>query len=365
MSNVIIGGIPGFYIYFMRNSTWKSGDPASDKHQPFNPIAEATGIKVPEPVYELIAPVSDLYPQIEVDKNLEPSTLTFRCYFREPFLMLTLFTRKELPSSWTGGSDTIAANFTDRSNVDNNISVQLRLPDPSGGGKHVDLLFDGGVIMEYRWVGQSQGAVMEEIDIRFAEISENTQAVDIDDGFDDGSFDSTSLVLDGGWALWNTNLFPTKNVILLTKDVTVTIGGSAPTGLRIQSWKLTIPVPTAMEFIASSLIAGIVYEEIRGPWELSLDGKLSGNDSISEAISALASKTKATAKLEYDASPYSKYFQFTNAVLKSIEGLSIPEAGKTIDVTYLYQGAGGSLLTYNWTGAESTDPSNHINHTDV
>lgn len=364
MTNILIGGIPGFYMYWIRSTTFKAGDPSSDKHQPFNPITESTGIKVPENVYELIAPVSDLYPQIEVDKSLEPNTVTFRCYFREPFPMLTMFNYKGIPSPWTGTSDTITANFSTRDNIDENIGVQLRLPDPSGSN-HVDLLFDGGKIVEYRWVGEAQGAVMEEIDIKFSEITQSTQAVDIDDGFDDESFNSTALVLDGGWGLWNTNLFSSKKVVLLTKDVTVKIGVSAPSGLQNQSWKLTLPVPHVMDFVASSLVAGIIHEEVRGVWALELSGKLTDNTDIEEAIATLSSKTKATAKLEYDASPLSKYFQFTNAVLKNIDGLSIPEAGKSIDVTYQYEGAGGSVLSYNWTGTEATDPSAHINYTGV
>ena len=146
MTNVIIGGIPGFYIYFCRNSTFKAGDPSSDKHQPINPITESTGIKLPERVYELIAPVSDLYPQIQVDKNLEPTTITIRTYFREPFLLLTIFTYKGVTSNWTGTSNTITANFSNRDNVDNNISIQMRIPDPTSSN-HVDLLFDGGKVI--------------------------------------------------------------------------------------------------------------------------------------------------------------------------------------------------------------------------
>lgn len=318
---------------------------------------------MPEAVYDLITPVSNLYPQIEVDKNLEPSTVTFRCYFREPFMLLSLFSYKSMTSPWTGTSDTITANFSTRANIEGNIGVQMRLPDSSGSAKHVDLLFDGGKIVDYRWVGEAQGAVIEEIDIKFSEITENTQAVDIDDGFDDGSFDGVDR--DGGWGLWNTNLYANKKTVLLTKDVAVTINNVAPVGLAIQKWSLTIPVPNAMEFIASSLVAGIVYEEVRGPWSLEIDGKLQGNDAISEAISELSNKAKLTAKLEYDVSPFAKYIQFTNAVLKNITGLSIPEAGKPIDVTYIYEGAGGSILSYSWTGSEATNPSGHLNYTGV
>ena len=359
MTNVLIGGIPDFYIYFIRNTTFKGGKTSSDKHQPFNPIVSSTGIKLPERVYELITPVSDQYPQIEVDKNLEPTTITIRSYFREPFMMLTLFNYVALPSNWTATSDNISASFANQNDVDNNIGIQLRLPDPSGSGNNVDLFFYGGKIIEYRWIGEAQGAVMEEIDIKFAEITEITDAVDIDNGFDDGSFDSDSN--DGGWAWWDKTLYASKKVILLTKDVTVTIAG---TGITAQSWKLTIPVPHVMEFITSSHVAGIIYEEVRGPWRLDVDGKLTGNQDISEAVATLEDKSKDTVKLEYDTSPFSKFFQFTNGVLKNIDGLSIPEAGKTIDVTYIYEGAGGSVLSYNWTGT-APDPENHIEHTNI
>lgn len=363
MTTPMIGGIPGFYMYFCRNITFKSGDPSSDKHQPFNPVVESTGIKLPERVFDLIAPVSDLYPQIQVDKNLEPSTITIRTYFREPFMLLTIFTYKTMTSVWTGASDTITGGFDNRNDVDNNISIQLRIPDPTNSN-HVDLLFDGGRITEYRWIGEAQGAVIEEIDIKFAEITESTQAIDVDAGFDDSSFDNATLVLDGGWGLWNINLYPNKKTVLLTKDVTITIG-TLNQGFAIQSWKLTLPVPITMEFVASSQIAGIVYEEVRGPWQLEMSGKLTGNQNISEAISTVATKTTATAKIAYDASPFEKYIQFTNAVLKNIDGLSIPEAGKPIDVTYIYEGSAGSVLTYSWTGTEATDPEDHIEHTNI
>lgn len=362
MSNVMVGGIKGFYIYFCRNIVFKAGNPATDKQQPLNPITENTGIKLPERIYELITPVSDLYPQIEVDKNLEPSTITLRGYFREIFLMLTLFNSKKLPTSWSGTGDNILADFTSRLDIDNNISIQLRLPDPSGSN-HIDLFFDGGKITEYRFIGEAQDAVMEEIDIKFSEITESTQIVNIDTGFDDGSFDGDGR--NGGWALWNTNLFADKRVVLLTKDVVITIGASAPAGLAMQSFKLTLPVPQAMEFVKSSFEAGIIYEEVRGPWGLECSGKLIDKTDIVEALKTLASKTKATAKLEYDETPNNKFFQFTNAVLKNIDGISIPEAGKPIDVTYIYEGAGGSDLSYSWTGNETDDPSDHIKHTDV
>ena len=48
MSNVMIGGIPDFYMYFIRSSTFRGGKQSVDKHQPFNPIVASAGIKMPE-----------------------------------------------------------------------------------------------------------------------------------------------------------------------------------------------------------------------------------------------------------------------------------------------------------------------------
>ena len=66
-------------------------------------------------------------------------------------MMITLFNYKALPSQWTTTSDNISASFANQNDIDNNIGVQLRLPDQSGGGNNVDLFFDGGKIVEYRW----------------------------------------------------------------------------------------------------------------------------------------------------------------------------------------------------------------------
>jgi hypothetical protein len=359
MSNVISGGIPGFYIYFFVNGTFQAGDPATQEQLPLNPITEATGITLPERVYDLIPSVADLYPLIEVDKSLDPSTITLKMHFRELFLLLRVFTFVGASSPWSGTSDSISANFGNRDNIDLNIGIQIRLPDPSGGGNHVDLLFDGGRIEAYRLLGEAQHSVKEEVDIKFSEITQNTQAVNMDAGIHDNSFQNL-----GGWAYWDVNQYASINSVLLSKDTAITVGaGVAPPGLAIQSWSLEIPVPNAMEFVASSMVAGITFEEVRGPWLLKIDGKLRDNQSIAQAILALEDKTRGTAMVRYNAAPLNKWIRFTQAVLKNIEGISIPTAGEAMDVTYVYEGAGGSVLSFLWTGTEPTNPHPYINYT--
>lgn len=350
------------YIYWCKNATWKSGDPSSDKHIPFNPMVEKQGIKLPEAIYKLVHVVSDLYPIIDVDQRLEPSTVTFRMYYRDPILLAAMFTYKGLPTAWSGTADVMTFNFSNRDDETPNIAVQLHLEDKSGGGNHVNLLLDGGKITGYRWIIEEGEAMIEEVDIKFAEVSENTQAVDMDAGLDDGSFDDATAGTDGGWSLWDGQLCDDKKKAVHASSCTLTVGGAAVPGLHVQRARLEIDVPKAMKFVASSKTAGIAYDEKRVPYKGIFEGVLKGNNDISEAIAHLSSKTTGTVKFQYATN---KYLQFTNGVLKNINDLSIPGAGESMDVSYEYEGAGSSVLTFSWTGNEATDPSNYIDHTDV
>jgi len=150
MGNIISS--ENMYIYFFRNATWKAGVPATDTQTPFNPIVDSLGIKVPQKVYDLLTTANSMYPNIHLDKHMEPSTITFRSYYRDPFLLLTLFTYKGVPAAWTATDDVITGTFASRLNVDENIGVQIHLRDVSGGVKHLNLFLDGGKITGYRWI---------------------------------------------------------------------------------------------------------------------------------------------------------------------------------------------------------------------
>src|SRR4030042_6749005 len=474
------------YLYWMRNTTWKSGTLGTDKQIPFNPITETQGIKVPPRVYELLRTSDSLYPTIEMDKQLEPSTITFKTYFRDPFMLLTLFTKKTVTAAWTGTADVITGSFTDDNCIDENIAVQFHIHDNSGSNKHIDLFLDGGKITRYSLSAEQSGALMEEFDIKFAEITEGTgYYIDIDDGFDDAKWDQTGVAeistivakaaasitnntyffiygangtgdktkyhvwfnkagagvdpaptgstaiavaigaadtaqqnsdaitavlqahsafnatngagtlttvtvtcanagdvpdiidfnstltlaittqgktaLDGGWALWDGQLIDSAEKVVLASNLTLEVGGAAPVGLRLQSFTLEFEVDKIMEFVANSMTAGISWEDVRGPWKASLSGKLSGNDAFVEAKAQVSSKTKSTIKLEYATD---KYIQFTNGILKNIDGLNIPKSGESIDVTYEYEGGASSGLSFSWTGNEANDPSAMIRHVD-
>ncbi len=191
---------PGYRIMYGTSSTFKAGDPSSDKHQAFNPMISS--IDFPDSIkyaIEQITTCNKLYPNIEYDTKLEEGTVTFSCHFRDPILFSTLFTYKGLPTSWTGSGDTMTFDFSNLINKDVNIWVQYHVEDSSGESNHLDVLLDGGELVSYK-LSFEGGPIIEEFEIKFATISVATEtdstgayAIDIDDGFDDGSFDQTGV----------------------------------------------------------------------------------------------------------------------------------------------------------------------------
>jgi len=191
----------GSNIFWGRSTTFKGGDRSVDKHQAFNPMVAA--IDFPESLkytIEKITTMDKLFPNIEFDKQLEESTVRFNCLFKDPFMLATFFTYKGVPGTWTGSNDTMTFNFSTLANQDKNIWVQMHIHDQSGNSNHIDLFLDGGEIEKYTLTFEQGKPVYESFEIKFVEINIATEtdstgayACDIDDGFDDGSFDQTGV----------------------------------------------------------------------------------------------------------------------------------------------------------------------------
>lgn len=465
-----------------RNATFKSGNPDSDTHQAFNPMIEGQSITFPKRVIELITTCESLYPNIEYDKQRDPSTVTFKTIFRSPFMLMTPFTNKTVPGAWTGTEDTISADFTSRGDIDNNIWVVIHLEDATGNGNHINLFLDGGQVVEYRWTWEQGGYLQEEVDIMFAEVSETAYLPDIADGFDGAQFNRTGVAevstitavaassitnntyffiyladgtggqdkyhvwfnkdgagvdpapsgstaiavavttgqtagtiataigaaldgaadnfgtpavdgavvtvtqqqqgditdiidnnsgltlatttqgetpIDGGWDQWDGEVCTSSAAVIPSTVVTATFAGSAPDGIDIMGGTLTLKFPKQMQHIASAQDVDHFFEEVRGPWECSLRGILSGNNPITEIIATLANKTEGTLKVAYNAGA-DKYLQFTNAVLMEPNEVEIAAAGKNQEIDLKYVGTASSALTFSWTGTEATDPTSMI-----
>lgn len=193
MSDTLAGS--GSYVYGGTSSTYKSGDRAVDTHLPFNPMIKSPDL--PESmryVIEKITTFEKTYPNIEYDAELGEGTVRFRCQFRDPLWMDKFFSYKGVTTTWTGTGDQLTYNFSVRTNIDNNIWVQVHVHDQSGNGNHLNFFLDGGKMISYKWILEVGKPIIEEFEIKFAKIIVNSEyPPDITDGFDDASFNLTGV----------------------------------------------------------------------------------------------------------------------------------------------------------------------------
>lgn len=350
----------GSYAYYGRSTTYKGGDPSSEEHQGFNPLID---LKLPEGLEHAIKHVfvfSSLDPVISYTEKLQDAEVTFTMHFRDPFLLLAMTTYNTMPTSWTGTGDAITGDFSKETNRTKNIWVQIHINDNSGSGNHVNLLLDGGLITHYKLSGKQGSPVIEEVTIKFCEISVNTQAVDIDDGFDDGAFDDTGI--DGGFSNWDGGY--ASDACVMTVDCTLTWNDAAIPGMGVQNWEIEINTPHGNLWVASSLTAS---ENVPGTRDPPFIGRVTGfgtgNNAIAEWVATKENKTQGTFKILYGTT---KYLQITTTVLKSIKGLGIPSAGKAVEgVTHEYEAVDAGAFSFSWTATEATDPEVMVNHTNI
>lgn len=342
-------------IYFGTNATFKAGDPSSDEHIPIGPMVSLSGQLVftdTEKVYTL----ESLDPTLFVEKELKEATMTFRSYYRGPLMMSKFFTYKGLPTAWSGTGDVMSFNFSSIANRDVNIWCQMHIEDQSAGTDHLDLLFDGGEMIAYRWIVEADGALMEEFEIIFCECTENVQAVDIDDGLDDGSFDRAGY--DGGWDLWDGA--KTAGQVYLAKECVITAGATIA-GIYPKTTTLEIIFPRT-SIVQSSALAPVARGLGIREYNCTIEGVMHGNNDVNEALKILASKTAVTFKIQYGTT---KFLQVTNMVLMDIPGIGLAEAGKELNVSYIFQPGAKPVASFSWTANEATDPSDYITHTNV
>ncbi|MDH3324004.1 MAG: hypothetical protein OEL89_00035 [Candidatus Peregrinibacteria bacterium] len=481
----------GYYIYYGRSSTFKGGNRLTDKHQAFNPMVNS--IDFPESMkyaIEKVTTCNNLFPNIEYDKELGEGTVRFSCHFRDPLVMATFFTYKGVPGTWTGTSDTMTFNFSTLANQDKNMWIQLHCHDQSGNSNHLDIFLDGGEIISYKLIFKAGEPVMEEFEIAFAEINVATEtdstgayACDIDDGFDDESFNQTGVAeittittvaatsittgdyfkiwlangtggwtayyvwfnkaagggdpaptgfteievaiaadataatiataigaaldaaadnfgtpvvadtlvtvtqqqlgdikdavdvntdftittttqgvtaLDGGWSMWD-GAYTSKKCVM-SVDATITFNNAALADLGVQSLTFDFKAGKTRYRIVSSLAQNGSYLNVQEPWKAIVEGiLLKGNSLLAEPSKTIANKTQATIKVQYGTT---KYLQFTNTRVENSTSTG-EKAGEAQKVSFDLIAGADSVLTYSWTAAETTDPSDHINHTNI
>lgn len=340
------------YFYWGWNATWKSGNPASDKHLPFNPMQNFPVPKV-RPQQERITTADKLYPNIEWTSKRTGEEVTITTFYRDPLLMQMFFTDRTVTAAWTGTGDSIVYTLGDRSE-ETFMWMQVHIHDHDGSN-HQDLFFDGGDVTSYSWSWNAGELLKEEITILFAEVTESEYAVDIDDGLDDGSFDRAGI--DGGWSLWDGAYSSTQGVH--SSDLAVTWGGASISDVAIVSGSMTLTKPVTHEHLSNSLTPGIRFETGAEPYTAQVEGFLNDDENYTEFINDIDSKTTGTFKVQYGTT---KYLQFTNAYVNdyNIQEVSASDA---VRITLNFLGGAGSVPTFSWTANEATDPSSYIEHT--
>jgi len=88
---------------------------------------------------------------------------------------------------------------------------------------------------------------------------------------------------------------------------------------------------------------------------------MTAHTNVSQMYTDYTSKNKYTFKILYDTN---KYLQSTNVYIDEFDG-EIPESGKPMEGSFSMKGGADFVLSYQWQGAETTDPGNHANHTNV
>jgi len=347
----------GSYTFWGWNDTFKGGVPATDKHIPFNPMKsfECDLLTYDQEVIHLY---NKLDPQILFDNKIDEYGITIRTMYRDPFLLLTLFTNKTLTTTWDGSNDVITANMSVDTYRNNNLWIEHH--GYIDGTNDVNLLFDGGELTTYKWILEP-GALIEEATMMFVECTESTpDIVDMDDGLDDASFNDAVSGADGGWSLWDGQAYNIASKVALSKDVT--ISHTYLSGLSIQSGEIVIETPKTRNWLLNSLTVGSSYDAPRPPFKATFKGIMTTDTNIAQALLGYSTKTLAPLTVAHATN---KQLVCTNTYLKNISNIGIDEGGKAPETVYEIVAGANPVLSYSWTGNETTSPHNYIKHVDV
>lgn len=346
------------YVYGKTETTWNNvevmGNGSSQKHIPFNRM---TGFIPPEPRYRerVVYLFHSDVPQIIFTELLMPGEGVIETFFKDPFWLLKIFTRKTINSNsaWTGSEDVIDADFTTVADRESS-AIQYHIQDRDASND-IDVTLKGGKITQYQWIIRKGDIVLERIRIKMGSLAEATQHPDIDNGYDGGEFDRTGV--DGGFGNWDTEI--TRPIH--AKDIILKWGSSVLAGLSIENFTLIVDIGEEMMHIQSSLTPQVEFSGVKG-FRLEVDGKLKTNTHVSEVRKLFSAKTKQTLKISYNTGE-DKYIQFTQAYFSDDwDIIEIPGSGEVADCRFVIKGGEATALSFKWTGTVVKDPSDIINH---
>lgn len=180
----------GGTIYFgIESAGFGQGNPVVDVHIPFNPMLNFMN---PKPRYtETVERTFDkLEPKIVYTNELTPGERQLDAMvFKDPFLMLTMFTNKTVGGTWVAGTGTITADMTTEDDKDS-IWIKYKLKDQSLKN-HQEYLLKGCILTNYQWIIEPGILLKEQPTIKCINFEANTQPMNSGTDFHDDSFDKT------------------------------------------------------------------------------------------------------------------------------------------------------------------------------
>ncbi len=317
---------------------------ATAVHQAFNPsrsLPYPNDLKYTEDrifVYNSISA-----PGIVYSMNLETMELDIETYFKDLFLMITMFPLKTVSAAaaWgAGNTGTIAGNFTANTYKDS-IMYQFHGDNPGDNLQDIDRTFLGGEITKYKISYETGKLLMENLTIKFMNFVDQTRAFTSDSDFDDGAYADW----DDGAPFHATNC-------------SVEWGGTAILGIAIEKASLESVLKKEQKHVAKDRVAGINWDGLRETVCV-VEGYLTEKTQLLQIEKLHANKTKQTLEFIYNdaGGTEERKWQFTFGYISDHQiEVGIPSEGNPVKVKITISQGVGSAFTYAGIFMDHVDP---------
>jgi hypothetical protein len=340
-------------LFWGIEGTFGEGDPSTETHQPPNKLEK---VKLARADYEIAEKktADSLVPNMVYTALRKVGEVTLNFWYKDPMLGLTSLGNKTITGDFASASQsTIDGDFSSWDDRDS-IWMYLCLKDAEGSAD-LDKLAKGCVITKRCFIAEvtddANKVLREELSFKSADLEDF-------DGSEE-TFSNDSDFDDGKYADWHTEYRQSYQTELSFNGNAI---NTSNWGLVWKRCEIGYNVPETMQHIASSLVAQEHWVEELDPY-CELTAYLTGDSVVDELESKMASRTTGTLKLLIDdATNLNKYVQFTNAYIKTIEGLSEPpKAGNAQEVTLTFKGD-DPVWSEQWNYDDDThaDPSSRI-----
>jgi len=297
------------------------GDTTSDIHIPFNPIIK---LSIPRPEYVITEEklCNALETGMVYSEELKPDEIEIETIFRDPFLLCAAFPNKTVANPWTGTDDVITGDFTVE--LDNDyIWAHYYIYHATAP---IEKTLKGGKIISYRLLIVRNKPIKEIVKIKFATITDESDAMDCATAFHDDFISATC-----GWAFWAAKRYysPTG------ASISVATSYIADPKMKYDEIEFIINVLDTFEYDISSKSAAYTYHESR-EYMARIKGKI--EDEILETEIELDPASRVRDKTFRLTFATGMYLQFTNAMLFSLTKIGDVVAGKAIEQEAIYKG---------------------------